>query len=461
MPVPADLPYAGTVSWLRGYTMPAPVGAMRPFMENGKLGATDVRHVLVDGLVVEGDYEFWDIQALRRCHVLRVTSPGAVECRPSGSEDWIPVRTHLVLHEAGLVLIRLTLDPFSGNHIDTISALANYSDAVWRGEHIEWRVSVGGRPPILLDTDVRRAMDTIMLPVHERLCGRAPDFMALERLRTYEDRYRWLEARVAGGESLSAYPATFGTAFELVWNSRDARDSSFESAAELAYGMRRPERDGQFLEPAESGCDHYWFIGENRSVLCLDDGSRVSRLDTFDPLRIQVLEYLTLQRAALRAVQRGTQLVITERSTISRTQLQEWQRLVSSLTDEYVLHDQVAMVLGPVRRHMRDHPRLRDPATLESQVRQNLATFQGLIDAARSRVAIVLSGLFGVVAALTLAPLAREAELSLFSTRGTAAQYESIHPLLTILIDLILLLAVGSVSALIVTRANRLRGVKR
>lgn len=314
---------------------------------------------------------------------------------------------------------------------------------------------------MLLDTDVRHAMDTVMLPVHERLCGRAPDFVALEKLRSYEDRYRWFEERVAAGESLSAYPVTFGTAFELVWNRREAMDSSLESAAELAYGMRRPDHDGQFLNPAESGCDHHWFIGENRSVLCLDSGLSVSGLDTFDPLRVQLLEYLTLQRAALRAVQRGTQLVITERSTISRTQLQEWQRLVSSLTDEYVLHDQVAMVLGPVRRHMRDRSRLRDPVTLESQVRQNLATFQGLMDAAGSRVAIVLSVLFGVVAALTLAPLAREAELSLFSTRGTATEYESIHPLLTILIDLILLLTVGGLSVFIVTRANRLRGVKR
>lgn len=144
MPGTPDPPYAGSVSWLRGYAMPAPVEAMRPVPENGKLGATDVRHVLADGLVVDGDYEFWDIQALRRRHVLRVISSGAVECRRSGREDWIPVRTHLLLHEAGLVLIRLTLDPFSGGRIDTIATLADYSDAVWRGERIEWRVRLGG-----------------------------------------------------------------------------------------------------------------------------------------------------------------------------------------------------------------------------------------------------------------------------------------------------------------------------
>ncbi|HEY8304006.1 MAG TPA: hypothetical protein VIG42_05385 [Solirubrobacteraceae bacterium] len=76
-------------------------------------------------------------------------------------------------------------------------------------------------------------------------------------------------------------------------------------------------------------------------------------------------------------------------------------------------------------------------------------------------MAIVLSGLFGVVAALTLAPLAREIELSMFRTRGTAASYEFTHPLLAISIDLILLATVGCVSVLIVTRANRLRGVTR
>jgi hypothetical protein len=456
-------PLAGTVSWLRGYAMPTCIRTLRETAGgagDGNLSDTDVRRILTDGQIQAGDYAFWDVQALRRCHVLRVISAGAIECRPSTSADWIPVKTHLVLHEAGLALIRLTLDPFSEGKLEAIPDLDSYSDAVWNGEHMQWRVTLAERP-IILDTDVRHAMDMVMLPIHERCCGRTPDIAAFERLTTFDARYEWLEARVSAGESLSAYPVTFGTAYELVWGDRRDAEHSLESVAELAYGVKRPSNDGAFLQPAESGCDHDWFIGENRAVLALSGATLAKRLDTFDALRIQILEYLTLQRAALRAVQRGTQLVITERDTISHAQLQEWQRLVASLTDEYVLHDQVARVLGPVRCHMRDHPRVRDPATLEAQVRQNLATFQGLITAARGRVAIVLSGLFGVVAALTLAPLARELELTLFATRGTAARYESLHPILSIVIDLILLVIVGSVSAIIIARANRLRGVKR
>jgi hypothetical protein len=160
-------------------------------------------------------------------------------------------------------------------------------------------------------------------------------------------------------------------------------------------------------------------------------------------------------------VQRATQATITERRTISRQQLQQWQRLVAALTDEYVLHDQVAIMFRPLREHMRKNVLLRDPGTLEAQVRQNLATFQDVIEAASHRVAIILSGLFGVVAAITLAPLAREIELVVFQTGGSVNTFDSRHIVLSIAIDALLLVLVALTSIALITRANRLRWPKR
>ncbi len=429
---------------------------MRAAVSDGTLGRDDARHLLTDAQVVDGDDEFWDVQALRRSHVVRIISASSLQCRPPMSVDWVPININLVLHEAGLALIRLTLDPRLAKRDIALPELAMYSDAVWRNECMSWRLDIGGER-WELNADVRRVMDAIMLPMHVRFCGRAPDLASLRKLETPEERYQWLDERVAARESLSAYPQTFGTAYELVWDTHASEQRSLRSVAELTYGTKVDPGDDLFLKPAETGYEHNWFIGENRAVLALVGTRDRSRIGTFDTLRTQTLEYLTLQRAALRAVQRATQLTITERRTISRGQLQQWQRLVAALTDEYVLHDQVASILRPLRKHMKENPHLRNPDGLEAQVRQNLATFHDVIEAASHRVAIILSGLFGIVAAITLAPLAHEIELTVFQTNGSVSTFNNDHVVLSIVIDVLLLLVVALISFILITRANRLR----
>jgi len=293
--------------------------------------------------------------------------------------------------------------------------------------------------------------------MHECFCGRTPDLGAFRKLATFDERYAWLEGRVAAGELLSPYPVTLGTAYELVWSNRDTNTPSPESLAELARDLPEPLDDRAFGRPADTGYSYDWYIGENRSVLALVGSQERTQLGVFDGLRIQTLEYLTLQRTALRTVQRGTQQVITEQGTTSRRRLQQWQRLISAFTDDYVLHDQIGAVLGPVRRYLRDDPQLRDPGALEVQVQENLGTFENLLDAAGARVAIVLSGLFGVVAAVTLVPLAREIELAIFKTRGTVGTFDAQHLILSIGLDVLLLVLVGVISAVIIRRANLLR----
>jgi hypothetical protein len=427
-------------------------------VSNGTLGRDDARHLLTDGQVIDGDDQFWDVQALRRSHVVRIISASSLQCRPPASVDWVPVDTNLVLHEAGLALIRLTLDPRLAKLDIALPELAMYSDAVWRNECMSWRLDIGGEQ-WELNADVRRVMDAIMLPMHVRFCGRSPDLASLRSLETPEERYQWLDERVAARESLSAYPQTFGTAYELVWDTHTSEQRALRSVVELTYGTKVDPGD-VLLKPAETGYEHDWFIGENRAVLALAGTRERSRIGTFDALRTQTLEYLTLQRAALRAVQRATQLTITERRTISRGQLQQWQRLVAALTDEYVLHDQVAAIFRPLRKQMKENPLLRDPDSLEAQVRQNLATFQDVIEAASHRVAIILSGLFGVVAAITLAPLAHEIELTVFQTSGSVSTFNNHHVVLSIAIDAVLLAFVALISFILITRANRLRWPK-
>jgi hypothetical protein len=429
-------------------------------VQNDALGADDARHLLSDGQVADGDDQFWDVQVLRRAHVVRIVSASSVSYRVEGTNEWVPVETHLVLHEAGLALIRLTADLSTSERTIAIPGLASYSDAVWRDGCMTWRINLAGIDREF-DGGVRRAMDAIMLPMQERFCGRVPDLDELGKLETPEERYSWLDERVDAGESLSAYPQTLGTAYELVWEDRGAEQEALHDVAELAYGTRLHRGDTAILKPAEMGWAHDWFFGENRSVLALVGERDRTAVGTFDSLRIQTLEYLTLQRAALRAVQRGTQLSITERRTISRAQLQQWQRLAAALTDEYVLHDQVAIIVRPVLKHMEENPLLRDPMTLQAQVHQNLETFQNVINAANYRVAIILSGLFGVVAAITLAPLARDLELAVFRTSGAPSTLDDHHVAVSIGIDALLLVLVALVSLILITRANRLRWPRR
>jgi hypothetical protein len=446
---------AGSVSWLRAYSMPCSIRAMRSAVRDGTLDRDDARRLLTDGRVVDGDDQFWDVQALRRSHVVRIVSASSIDCRRPGSRDWVPVEVHLVLHEAGLALIRLTIDPISGGAVG-IPELASYSDAVWHNKCMTWRVRLAGEQ-WELDADVRRAMDAVMLPMHERFCGREPNLSELRLLETPEERYRWLEERVEAGESLSAYPQTFGTAYELVLDRPIEEQLSPRPVVELAYGDNVDPRDSTLERPAETGHNHDWFIGENRAVLVLGGARDRNTIGTFDALRTQTLEYLTLQRGALRFVQRATQLSITERRTISRVQLQQWQRLVAALTDEYVLHDQIATTLRPLLKEMKENRLLRDPATLEAQVHQNLGTFLEVLDAASHRVAIILSGLFGVVAAITLAPMARDLELTVFKTGGSVSSFDNRHLVLSIAIDVLLLVFVALTSAILIVRANRLR----
>jgi hypothetical protein len=98
-----------------------------------------------------------------------------------------------------------------------------------------------------------------------------------------------------------------------------------------------------------------------------------------------------LRRAALRVTQRA----ITERLTVTKAQVSVWERMVTALTDDYVLHGDVGALLEPVKAALRIQPEQRDPGELERQVRANIASFQLQLQAANDRAGVVPGVMFG------------------------------------------------------------------
>jgi hypothetical protein len=106
-------------------------------------------------------------------------------------------------------------------------------------------------------------------------------------------------------------------------------------------------------------------------------------------------------------VQRDTQRVLSGRHHVSRRRLHEWQLLVQSATDDYVLSDRTGQVLSLVRARTAQQPRVRNPDELEDQVRSNLASFTTSMDQAGARVTAAVGALFAILAATAVfsAPL--------------------------------------------------------
>ena len=114
-----------------------------------------------------------------------------------------------------------------------------------------------------------------------------------------------------------------------------------------------------------------------------------------DPDRTQLLEFLTIRRAALRSVQRDTQRMLADGSRISRARVDGWHQIVTTTTDDYVLDDRIGQLISLLRQHNSNDRRLRDLAELEEQVRANLDSFQRRLEAGGAWVSSVLGALVG------------------------------------------------------------------
>lgn len=447
-----------TVSWIRAYSC---LQSPREILEL-RNEPDRARAYFGDDLVgiSEGDDAFWDVQTILRHQVARVQLGGLRVRLEADDEDWWPVQVHLLFHVSGFMVMRLTI-----RHADRPDARQDgldqwqrFGQLPWGAQKLHWEKQLYhlfSRP-----AGVREMMDIIFHDMHERMHRRVPSRYFFDNPWEYNDRYVWFDERVCGNELHSAYPVTFGTSFETVW-AGDPSEGDIERAAWLATPDRDELSGGDVLEEHD---DHWWFWGENAAVLVIPDShlpSGGTRLDAIDPIRTQLVEYMTLQRGALRTVQRATQLAISERTHVSRRDVARWSRVVAAVSDDYVLHDQVAARLEPLRLHLRHNPTLRDPEQLAAQVRANLASFEGLISTASNRAGIVLSALFGLIAATTAAPVVHEVAYYIAGGTGGVDAYSADHPGLMVALDVgtLIVLAVFAVTCflLFVTRVRTQR----
>jgi len=371
-----------TVSWLRCYTTPLDPRAL--------LAGGAPPPLRLPGEEWEsGDDAFYDIQLLRRRHVARcrmsgITLRGELPSADGGPQLQASVRAHALVHATGFLMLRITLLAAAVERGRPRSAadLEHLHHCMW------------GEQPRHIRGGVRAVMDCLFFDAHEQTMGRSSDPGLLGTwTRDYHSRYARLEDLASAGEILTPYPVSFGTHYEL-----------HPAVAAPEADVQRAAR----LLSAQESRDGVWHFGENRSALVVRARGPVNRLDALEPRRMQLLEYLTLRRAALRATQRATQRAITERVAVNRTRVATWERVVASLTDDYVLHDDIGVLLEPVKAALRDQPEQRDPAELERQVRANIASFQSQLQAANDRAGVLLGVAFGVVAATALAPIVRQ-----------------------------------------------------
>lgn len=405
------------MSWFRAYDLGILVDLpVRDILESGARPGAEFADMDVQS--------FFDIQTLRRGHVARMRlAPiafGGV-LRLAGGDRPIngEVSVHLLAHASGFVTVRATLraDSVRLPEGDRAAAMNQLERAFWLTEYpLEWRVDGGSGEA--LEGGGRRLMNWVFLDLFERVrgVGTTPETVrrwAFEGLQGCDRLHRMRD------EGLINYPfpGSFGTQFELIGDG-DERTSPLDDHGGLARRLIAHGDPSQLPLPIDLGPGErqaVWYLAESHALTLAEHRDLAPDMDVYDADRTQLLECLTLRRAVLRCVQRDTQAVLTERQTVSRGQVERWQHMVATTTDNYILHDRIGRLIEPVRRHNMEMVAIRDLEDLEKQVRENLNWFQeridtlaewtgGLIGAGVGAAALVLSlqepaqGLVGQIA---------------------------------------------------------------
>ncbi|GES04099.1 hypothetical protein Acor_61650 [Acrocarpospora corrugata] len=398
------LPPVWTVSWFRGYDL-------------GVLADIPPPELLATGMPPDaepfdvGAHTFFDLQARRLGHFAKIRlAPiefSGVLRLPHGE---LPVsgsvRVHILAHASGFIVIRPTLH--SANAVLPRGHGADLLNQLERASYVydyplRWHVSDAGDP---VTGGVRSLMNWVYLDLTERARGRAdapPAAWAVEGMKGC-DRLHEMSRK---GELAYPFPVSFGPQFELVLPKLDRLVTAEPSkhAEAIAQSLLYPAEQSTPPKPVGSNQidpDVWWFVGESKAALLTSTGRIDDDHDAIDPDRTQLMEFLALRRTTLTCVQRDTQRVLTERGAVSRGQVERWQHIVASTSDDYVLDGRIGQLLAPLLRHNLDDVRIRDITGMELQVRQNLAWFQqrmdtlsewtgGLVGAAVGSAAMVLS----------------------------------------------------------------------
>jgi hypothetical protein len=429
----------GTVSWLRCYATalrpserPACGLALSPVPLD--IGFFDI-HPIDDRF-----FAVWEILGVDVA-VDDLGADGGEACRLEKR----PVRCYLLLHRSGFATFRWTIE-FSG--LPTVAHVADLHRPIWVSSAQQtWSLEYANGTVQEVRGGAREAMNWVFFDLHERAMQRKPDTVAIRTWtgdwRTSFDRIRRLRR---DGEVASGYPVTLGSHFELAAGGRGA------AAAERALA----EIVGSTPGASVAGSLLAWHVGESRAgAIVSETAAPDAAFGVYSPRHIQVMEFLALQRGVLRTLQRETQSVITGGATVSRDTARRWNWLLASVTDDYVLHDQAAHLLESYKHHFAARPDLRTIQTLEEQVRRNLGSFQSQFAIADVKTTVVLTALFGVVAALTLGPLARRVAIEITHSHTSPSRFDDAHPAWAIGIDLVLVLLVAVIAARVIARARR------
>ncbi|MFP3967974.1 hypothetical protein SMC26_37140 [Actinomadura fulvescens] len=404
MSIAGQIPPNWTISWIRTYDL-------------GDLADIAPRDLLVAGSDGSGELldvdaqAFFDIQTLRLGHVARyrmrpLAFDGVLRLRGGDRPVSGKVSVHLLVHASGFMVIRPTLRSgwLSAGGPVTAEVLGQLERAMWiTGYPLRWHVP-GGH---VIEGSVRCVMNWVFFDLYERAHGVSdPERVAAWALEGIQGCDR-LHDMYAEGFISYPFPGSFGAQFEIVNPALSplvgGRETEGEWQRIIDYLMY-PDRTDIRAAPINLGRETLdrWYLSENQALTLVPAGEPDPEMDVIDPDRTQLLEALGLRRAVLRCVQRDTQRVLTERLTVTRFQLERWQHMVASTTDDYVLHDRIGRLIEPIRLHNSDEILIRDLGDLERQVRANLAWFQerldtlsawtgGLVGASVGTVAMVLS----------------------------------------------------------------------
>lgn len=320
-------------------------------------------------------------------------------CDDNGSrrEFSAPLSIHVLGHVSGFVCLRPTLrfDQVPGGVDDAL--IRHLKLGLWDGAlGLQFRIEGVDEP---LVGNVRTLLNWVFLDLITRWAGTPAEV---------GDLHRWAREGRFGCERLHElvrqrrldypYPVSLGIQIEIADRRLADSTAGADLAARIAHDLLRGPEPGWDVEPVdiERDCRNVWWYMEESEALTLSPPRDIdAALDVIDADRTQLLEFLAIRRAALESVQRETQRILADGSKISRVRVNSWYRLVTVTTDDYVLHRRVGWLTAPLRRHGAEDRRLRDLAELEDQVRSNLESFQGRLQATGAFVSSLLGALVG------------------------------------------------------------------
>jgi hypothetical protein len=384
-------------------------------------------------------HEFFDIQALRSGHFARSALEafnffGRVPVRDQAAMGEIQgvARCHILAHSSGFIVLRLTVRSDEVRYSESIDDVffAGMERAFWAGDtSFRWFVGPSGES---ITGNARVPLNYIFFDLHERWRGRiaTPDQLC-EWSAEDKRGCAQLHRLCLEGELHYPFPVSFGTQLEFGIDAGDPAELDH-----LVQAIAEPHA-GHSLRTvfAREATNTRWYLTENQAFTVVSPAAFDGVLDVLDADRTQLLEFLSLRRAALRSIQRDTQQILSEARGVTRKRIEEWRILLATTTDDYVLHDRVTRLLEPMRLHMATAPSVRDPSVLENQVRNNITSFQSRLDLAGQQVGTLIGALFGVIAAvLTLGSVFKTIASGLW--RVEIGQLTDRHPVTSILIDL-------------------------